>query len=328
VDIHSFRDRLDGLDALLRDYGMGCGVDVWQSVFLLLARLEQQGRLPDNPQQLAPLLGPLFCRNPEEQARFPVLFEQWLNDGQGPSIATNNRLVTPEQTVMTAERAKIKRTGWIWTIGILTLLAVYVAGILFWPKQQPVVLPPPQPEAATQSVQPPKITSVIQMFDQVAPRLLPEPIKLDETLQQDVPSRRRIHGAKVATSLSAYERDLTDSEGQRRKESDAKAIADAEQRLAQTQAQIAAAQKQLATEKDQAAAASEALRYGQDLAAQRNAPGALSARRQLPGVAALAQDEALDVADVQAKIADLVATYKALTNGIAELKATQAAYRP
>jgi hypothetical protein len=163
---------------------------------------------------------------------------------------------------------------------------------------------------------------------ELAKELTPQIAALDETLQQDVPSRRRIHGAKVATSLSAYERDLTDSEGQRRKESDAKAIADAEQRLAQTQAQIAAAQKQLATEKDQAAAASEALRYGQDLAAQRNAPGALSARRQLPGVAALAQDEALDVADVQAKIADLVATYKALTNGIAELKATQAAYRP
>jgi formylglycine-generating enzyme required for sulfatase activity len=184
VDIQSFRDRLKGLDALLRNYGMGCGIDVWQSVFLLLEHLEQQSRLPDNPQQLAPLLGPLFCRNPEDQARFPVLFEQWLNDGQGPSIATNNRFTTPEQPVMSAARAKINRSGWFWIAGSLTLLAILMVGILFWPKQ-PLVAPPPPLDEAPPTFSLPK-TSFIQILDQVTPRLLPEPIKLDETLQQRI----------------------------------------------------------------------------------------------------------------------------------------------
>lgn len=187
MDIQSFRDRLDGLDTLLRNYGMGCGVDVWQSVFLLLTRLEQQGRLPDNPRQLSPLLGPLFCRNPEEQARFPVLFEQWLNDGQGPSIATNNRLATPEQTVITDELAKIKRTDWFWTAGILTLLAALLVGVIYWPPQEIATSPSlPALTGGGNPPPPPKDNPVIPILDQAAPRLLPEPIKLDETLQQRI----------------------------------------------------------------------------------------------------------------------------------------------
>ncbi len=94
MDIQDFRDRIDGLDALLRAENMPCGPDVWQLVFMLLRRLEQQNRLPDDAHQLAPLLGPLFCRNPEDQARFSVLFKQWLSD-DAATIASVNRIIAP-----------------------------------------------------------------------------------------------------------------------------------------------------------------------------------------------------------------------------------------
>ncbi|PZN72519.1 MAG: hypothetical protein DM484_24395, partial [Candidatus Methylumidiphilus alinenensis] len=82
MDIQNLYQSLHGLDAKLRAEGMKSGPDVWLLVFRLLERLQQQGRLPDEPEGLVPLLGPLFCRHPEDQARFPKLFDQWLG---GPS---------------------------------------------------------------------------------------------------------------------------------------------------------------------------------------------------------------------------------------------------
>jgi len=116
VNLHALRNRFDGLDALLRAEGMACGVDVWQSVFLLLGRLERQGRLPDDASALASLLGPLFCRNPEDQARFPVIFQQWLHDDAAtvPAVASVNRIHASGQTVRAALQARLKKAGRIW----------------------------------------------------------------------------------------------------------------------------------------------------------------------------------------------------------------------
>lgn len=43
----------------------------------LLVRLAAQGQLPATSTQIAALLGPIFCTSPEDQSRFPGLFERW-----------------------------------------------------------------------------------------------------------------------------------------------------------------------------------------------------------------------------------------------------------
>lgn len=70
---------LDQLADLLRAEGFACGPDVWLSVYRLLAQFKQKNKLPHDTDQLRLLLGPLFCRNPEEQARF----KRFMNVG-GP----------------------------------------------------------------------------------------------------------------------------------------------------------------------------------------------------------------------------------------------------
>jgi formylglycine-generating enzyme required for sulfatase activity len=175
VNIKSFRAQLDGLDALLRAEGMPCGPDVWQSVFLLLDRLERQGRLPDDARQLAPLLGPLFCRHPEEQARFPVLFTQWWSEG--PALASINRVTAPEQAAIAAVRARVQRTGWFWLAGTLVLISILIAVLFFKATEKPVIVPfvPPPPSSTSSSGQALKDSPSITVIDRVTPRLQPEP---------------------------------------------------------------------------------------------------------------------------------------------------------
>jgi len=176
VNITAFRAKLDGFDAILRREGMPTGPDVWQSVFLLLERLEQQGRLPNDARELAPLLGPLFCRHPEEQARFPVLFEQWL--AKGPALATVNRIEAPERTAILAVRAKLKRSAWYW-LAATVLLAGIGLTVLFYSKADQQVKNPlpfqgpavdPKPHSSL-----PNSGTAIPLVDRVMPRPQPPP---------------------------------------------------------------------------------------------------------------------------------------------------------
>lgn len=97
IDIYASLNHLDRLAALLQAEGMVCGPDVWLSVYRLLSRLREQGKLPQGAEQLKLLLGPLFCRNPEEQARFKVLFDQWWIT-QADVQASDNLATLPRDT--------------------------------------------------------------------------------------------------------------------------------------------------------------------------------------------------------------------------------------
>lgn len=102
---------IDELGALLRAAGMAHGVDVWLSVARLLKQLEERGKLPKDEKDLAPLLGPLLCRNPEEQARFPELFKQWLNRETQPVLETVNRTAAPGRGALLAAQAAAQKNA-------------------------------------------------------------------------------------------------------------------------------------------------------------------------------------------------------------------------
>ncbi len=186
MDIHSFRNRLDGLDALLRAENMLCGPDIWQLVFMLLKRLEQQNRLPDDAHQLAPLLGPLFCRNPEDQARFRVLFKQWLSDDVA-TIGSVNRVIVPQHATIAAARTWAQKVSRRWFAGMSALIVMLIAVFIVQVTNQPpheLPEPAPLPDNVSQSNDPvvitPKEPSSVPIIDRVDPRPQPKPNELSE----------------------------------------------------------------------------------------------------------------------------------------------------
>ncbi len=137
-------ERLGSLDALLRAEGFAHGSDRWLNVHDLLARKAGRGGLPEDPSGMRLLLAPLFCRSPEEQARFAGVFQRWLEQVAPPG---EKESVTPEPPVE-QERRKTRRhpitAFWPYLMGVMVLLAG--GAWLIWYLSKPPV-PPPQPQA-------------------------------------------------------------------------------------------------------------------------------------------------------------------------------------
>ncbi len=195
MDIEKFyAQRFPRLDRLLRDADMACGPDIWLLATQLLERLEQQGKLPKLELELMPLLRPIFCRTPEEQARFPHLFEQCLIDkGSGPvSIATVNRLVSTERGIFNALRSSVQKLDkYWWLVGILLVIAVISVIVLAPPENndssknkdyKPLVK---VDDDGTGTTDPISVTTkqAIPIIDHILPRTEPEP----ESEPYDIP---------------------------------------------------------------------------------------------------------------------------------------------
>jgi formylglycine-generating enzyme required for sulfatase activity len=171
--------RLRSLDALLRRDGMLRGPDVWQSVYDLLVRLDAQGRLPDDERWLAPLLGPLLCRNPEEQRRFPRLFEEWLTVGrpQAPEAIIRSPL-QPERSRWWQGLNTFDRRWRIATLLLLLAILGVAALILTKPPPEPIA----KPELVRKEITPapiakkPDKTPNVPIIDRVSPNRLPVPV--------------------------------------------------------------------------------------------------------------------------------------------------------
>lgn len=183
MDSRAFYSRIDNLGVLLRAEGMAHGVDVWLSVARLLERLERQGRLPHDASDLAPLLGPLFCRNPQDQARFPVLFEQWLKGESQSSLATENRISSPGRSAFVAAQEAAQKTQKIWIMGGIALIVCVIAVLLvkgpdwFMPKPPPppTIKIPEKPSQLIPRRKPQPATATVAIVDHIAPRPQPEP---------------------------------------------------------------------------------------------------------------------------------------------------------
>ncbi|MBX9894702.1 MAG: SUMF1/EgtB/PvdO family nonheme iron enzyme [Nitrosomonas sp.] len=143
----SLKDFFAQLDAVLRAEDMMYGPDVWLRVHQLALRLNYYHAPPADLRQLLPVLRPLFCRNPEEQARFAFLFEQCLSE-KPQSLASVNRIDSPQQRAIDdslEKAARIKRY-WLWS-GILLLIAL----VTVMPKPQKIEEPPKSPATIAQS---------------------------------------------------------------------------------------------------------------------------------------------------------------------------------
>ncbi|MCP5242428.1 MAG: hypothetical protein H6940_03160 [Burkholderiales bacterium] len=122
----------------MRDAAISSSPDVWLLAVQLLERLKQQGGLPKQERELMPLLRSIFCRTPEDQARFPYVFEQCLNDKKPVSIAAVNRLVSTEQDIFNALRDSVRRLDkYWWLTGILVVIAVFL--VIVWYPAEPAI---------------------------------------------------------------------------------------------------------------------------------------------------------------------------------------------
>jgi hypothetical protein len=185
VDVGKLCERLRGLDALLRREGMPRGPDAWQAVFDLLARLDGQGRLPDDMARLAPLLGPLFCRNPEEQSRFPRLFQEWLDGAARPVPAD---IGAPAQAPLARRHLALAAFERRWRLAFALGAALLALGAAVWLHAfQPADAPqPPKPPAPIQIAEKPgpapkperTAQRRLALVEQVPPRLQPMPLEL------------------------------------------------------------------------------------------------------------------------------------------------------
>ena len=196
---------LDQLADLLRAEGFACGPDVWLSVYRLLAQFKRKNKLPHDTDQLRLLLGPLFCRNPEEQARFKAIYERWWTihtqatsadyqkDGQSDAftLSAPNRLSAPGQAALIALRQKIKQVGRKWMFAIFAVIAVVGTLIYFSLKYPtPPVTTPPQKQLTVPSKpdgdKQPSTQALpsTPIIDHIAPRSQPEPLRLTPNEKQ------------------------------------------------------------------------------------------------------------------------------------------------
>ncbi|MCB1984679.1 MAG: formylglycine-generating enzyme family protein, partial [Nitrosomonas sp.] len=186
MDIRAFYARIDDLGSLLRAEGMAHGVDVWLSAARLLDRLEQQNKLPKDASELAPLLGPLFCKSPEEQARFPILYAQWLNGESSSMLAAQNCISGPGHDAFLTARTIAQQKQRIWIVSSIVLIICLIALLIvkapdwFLPKPAPV--PAQQIDEKIEKPAEPVInseqqpaTKSVAIVDRVNPRPQPEP---------------------------------------------------------------------------------------------------------------------------------------------------------
>jgi formylglycine-generating enzyme required for sulfatase activity len=194
ADLQAFLDRLPQLHEQLGREGMSAGADTWLAIHDLLLRLARQGRLPADPLDLAALIGPVVCRSPAQQRRFPGLYREWWT-GQ----ATPTRDALTHHAVPAAERwqEQIRRFDRRWSRGLAALLLLMLLGLLaiaLWPpdpiKGAPDVPPvAPSPAAPVKKTPPPKKTREIPIVDQAPPNRLPFPGDLAVRQQLDIIGR-------------------------------------------------------------------------------------------------------------------------------------------
>ena len=132
--------QLAGLGEWLRDRKFRVGTQQLLQAEQLLLRLAATGLLPDQPAQLASHLGPRFCATPEQQQRFPEIFEEWLEEEfrDAPFSASAG-----EPLHHGGGPSAPQRPPWRWLLGgsvlALLLLAGLVAAYFWWPQELPGV---------------------------------------------------------------------------------------------------------------------------------------------------------------------------------------------
>ena len=180
ADLQAFLDRLPQLHQSLARSGIHAGADTWLAVHDLLLRRASRGGLPSDPLGLAVLIGPIVCRDPEQQRLFPGLFREWWT---GQVTQPHDALTHHAGPAAKRSQEEIQRFDRRWSRGLAAVLLTLLLGVLIvalWPPKpiegtsstQPVT---PVPETPPKITPPPKKAREIPIVDQAPPNLLPFP---------------------------------------------------------------------------------------------------------------------------------------------------------
>jgi hypothetical protein len=173
--------RLPELHRLLVAAALAPDPDRWQNAQDLIARLAVRGELPEDPAALRRLLGPLFCRSPEEQRRFADLFNEWLGEGtRRPMGVMPRRTPVEPRPRRPPPRTPLRPV----LVGLGALIAALAVGLWIWLKPG-LEIPPPSPPVQPAEPRPYKGPSDyldLPLFP-IPPRTPPEVLEPGPTAQ-------------------------------------------------------------------------------------------------------------------------------------------------
>lgn len=184
-DEHTILPDLSLLDALFEREGMARSPDVWLNIHRLLLSRAAAAQIPDNPQDLANLIGPLVCKNPQHQQRILPIVREWLS-GERPAVEAS--VSTPEYAAViswTKRLRDFKRRsifGWL----LLVLLVFGAAfSIAYRPQDPEISLPTEIDKSPPPSDSTVKLDDSVPITDRVAPNPLPESERLPANWQRN-----------------------------------------------------------------------------------------------------------------------------------------------
>src|SRR5690349_15536460 len=124
ADILLDAEHLAGLANRLREAGIRASPHQCLLAQQLLIRLIERGELPEKPELLPSLLGPIFCVNPEQQRRFPYVFAKWWEDEFAERLPILDKTPDEEKKVEPIRRRQLRR------ILAIIFCAILIIGLL------------------------------------------------------------------------------------------------------------------------------------------------------------------------------------------------------
>lgn len=188
--------RLPELDARLRAADFSVSPDRWQSLYDLIYRLESDDKIPDDIEQLAHLISPLFCNNAVEQQSFYALFRHWAQGDVETRIS--EEIVQTSAIATTQQKSYQKKSRQLPVIAILLVLLLLSGSLTYFMTRPPEVLQDPTQDAprtlqtiASQEreITPAPPEPVIEQkknLQPISPRQPPEAVTLDASSQSDM----------------------------------------------------------------------------------------------------------------------------------------------
>ena len=167
--------------------------DVWFNIHQVLFLRISQDNCPETPEAIASLVGPLVCKNPQQQQRLLPIIKQWLTSKTPPVQATVTapKLNKASPSANWHQRlSQFNRRYLRGTAVLISLLVLLALGIGDYQQSQsdpnlnlnlnPIIEPPPNPPGKIKSSK-----TIIPITNWVKPNLLTSPIKLS-TVWQDI----------------------------------------------------------------------------------------------------------------------------------------------
>jgi hypothetical protein len=118
----------------LRDAGYNIGMSQYIAAYDLILALVARGELPDQPQRLQGLLGPIVCSSPSEQNDFQHRYARWIALLGGATERTRVPNTVDEVSKGRELEQELRQVGqqlqW-WKWGMVGGVIVFIVGLLY-----------------------------------------------------------------------------------------------------------------------------------------------------------------------------------------------------